>query len=47
MLSVEMTALWSVRYGPGAVVITLDVFPNSLITKSNVFPCLCVGKVTC
>ena len=42
-----MTALWSLRYGPGDVVMTDIVCCMSLRIKSRVLPDLCIGKPTC
>ena len=47
MLRVAITALWSLRYGPGVVVMTDVVCCMSLRIKSRMLPDLCVGKPTC
>ena len=47
LLRVAMTALWSLRYGPGDAVMTEMVCCMSLKIKSSVLPDLCVEKPTC
>ena len=47
ILRVEITALWSVRKGPGAASSTFTLSVKSLRIKSNTLPDLCVLNPTC